>query len=182
MRRNRIFSGVLADFEFVDGTSCNWHVPCCKSSADTGTAVAGKVLTVQARGRVFEGEEDPNTGDRWAGRHLHRHIESPAYPRPRFQESVSFGRLDRPGARTRFRAVSARERGVRVTRVAELSSVVAVPVHSSSQKTKYARSTKPGEQWGSSRSLPVLSGRGSQKVERSAGSAAFSIFFRRLRG
>jgi hypothetical protein len=30
------------------------------------------------------------------------------------------------------------------------------------QKTKYARSTKPGVQWGSSRSLPGFSGRGSR--------------------
>ena len=39
-------------------------------------------------------------------------------------------------------------------------------VRSSTQKTKYARSTKPGGQWGSSRSLPVFSGRGSLGIRK----------------
>jgi hypothetical protein len=56
----------------------------------------------------------------------------------------------------------ARERGERNSSQPICSLVSVFTVRH--KKTKYARSTKPGEQWGSSRSLLVLSGRGSQKA------------------
>jgi hypothetical protein len=162
------------------GASCRWHVPCSSRSSDTGTAAKAdgsldsKPGEGSSRGKKIRhgrpmGRSAPPSAQR-----------SPANPG---QVGIGFFRVHRhPGARTRFRAVSARERGVRATRVSRSSSsVVAVPFTVRHKKTKYARSTKPGEQRGSSRSLPVLSGRGSPKVEQSTGKAAFSIFIARGR-
>ena len=115
--------------------SRRWHVPCCGSPADTGTAAKADGSLDSSQGQGLRGGRRSEHG-----RPMGRSAPPSARGRPRTPgEGWNwFFRVHRhPGARTRFRAVSARERGVRATRVSRsTSSVVAVPVHCSSQKNQ----------------------------------------------
>lgn len=174
MHDGRVFRGFFAHFDFLDATSCKWHVPCCGESTDTGTSNTVEGSQAESQGKGLRGGRRPEHGRpmcRSAPPSAHR---AARVPRAGFRNRFFRVTWSPGGSYPVPSCVGSRERG-ESNSSRRTQQCGAVPVHSSSQKTKYARSTKPGEQWGSSRSLPVLSGRGSQKVERSTGSAAFSI-------